>query len=99
MTELTHLLGCELTPVEKSLIGYGESRGMRAEQERIIKLLEDDGAICVGHWAHSCQDVESCKEYDPNSRQIHWHGKSPCEAHYMGGDCDHLIELIKGKNK
>ena len=42
MTELTHLLGCELTPVEKSLIGYGESRGMRAEQERIIKLLEPE---------------------------------------------------------
>ena len=40
MTELTHLLGCELTPVEKSLIGYGESRGMRAEQERIIEIIE-----------------------------------------------------------
>lgn len=41
MTELTHLLGCELTPVEKSLIGFGESRGSRLERERIIKLLED----------------------------------------------------------
>jgi hypothetical protein len=40
MTELTHLLGCELTPVEKSLISFGEGRGQRMERERIIKLLQ-----------------------------------------------------------
>lgn len=57
MTELTHLLGCELTPVEKSLIGYGESRGMRAEQERIIKLLEEHLGYGDAEWDSSVMAI------------------------------------------
>jgi hypothetical protein len=65
VTELTHLLGCELTPVEKSLIGYGESRGMRAERERIIKLLEHNNKLCTEKTV--CLDADdgwlcNCKE-------------------------------------
>lgn len=51
MTELTHLLGFELTDSEKSLISFGESRGRRMERQSILNLIENEMKDCT------CEDV------------------------------------------
>lgn len=82
-----------------ALYNSGYLDGVTDERERIIKLLKENTVICNGHWSHDCLDIANCPDYDPKSRQRNWHGKGPCEEHFMGGHCNDVIALIKGEQK
>lgn len=47
VTEVTELLGFELNEAEKSLVGYGETRGRRLERERMFALLDNELEMCT----------------------------------------------------
>ena len=74
-----------------------EQSGHEDERNRIIKLLIDEGVFCNGHWHHECLENENCILKINGG----WHGVSPCEWDFMGGnECKRVIALIRvGKNE